>query len=588
MTTPAGQPHPRPDLSSAPAGPLGPAPAPDGTPAPDVLPERAPADGTPARDVLPEPAPADGTPARDALPERAPRAGRATARLLLTLLPLLAVGALCAALVWTLRAGGTGYAAGSTLLTWRYAACWGLFCGAVAALRAVPRRRAGAVVLVGGVLVALTGLVAPPRTSTDLYRYAWDGRVQAAGISPYDHAPADPALDGLRDGWLFPAPEHCGQRGLAKLPGGGCTRINRPRVHTIYPPTAELYFLAVHAVSPHGVRYKALQTGGAGLSVATTVLLLRVLRRRGDPRWAAYWAWCPAVPVEAVNNAHADVLAAALSVVALGLAVRRRGVGAGVLGAAIAAKLLPAVLLPGALSGVRRWRDAALTVGTAAGVTAALYVPYLAVSHSSVLGYLGGYAQEEGYDDAAAGHRYALLRLVLPDAWALPAVAVVTAAVAAHAVRRGDPARPWRGALTVTGTAFLLMTPGYAWYALLLVALVALDGRWEWLGVAVAGAAAYLLTAHFADTCAYAYGAAAVLAAAGAAGREASCRKGGFRRRDPARAAARRPGRGPLPGPRAAVPWRRSGCARRTARRAWKGPGPVRSAPARWCSRAGR
>jgi hypothetical protein len=434
------------------------------------------------------------------------------------------LGGLCVALVLTLRSGGTGYSARDAVLTGRYAVCWALFAGAVVALRFVPARWVAALVVAGGVAVAVTGLVAPPRTSTDSYRYAWDGRVQAAGVSPYDRAPGDPALARLRDPWLFPDAADCGRPGVSELDGGGCTRINRPGVHTVYPPAGELYFLLVHAVSPDHARHKALQAGGAGLAVGTTLLLLRVLRRRGDPRTAAYWAWCPAVPMEAVNNAHVDALAALLSVAALGLAVRRRGAGAGVLGVAVAAKLLPAVLLPGALSGVRRWRDAALTLGAAAGVVAALYVPYVLWSHYSVLGYLGGYAKEEGYDDAAAKQRYGLVRLVVPDAWAQGAVALGMAAVVALVLRRGDPARPWQGALTVTGTAFLLMTPGYSWYALLPAALVALDGRWEWLGVALAGAAAYLLSP---DAGTWAYGLAALAVAAGALLRRTRRRGGG-------------------------------------------------------------
>src|SRR5262245_13598592 len=30
----------------------------------------------------------------------------------------------------------------------------------------------------------------PPRLSDDMYRYVWDGRVQAAGISPYTYPPS--------------------------------------------------------------------------------------------------------------------------------------------------------------------------------------------------------------------------------------------------------------------------------------------------------------------------------------------------------------------------------------------------------------
>ncbi|WP_287090190.1 hypothetical protein [Methylobacterium sp.] len=42
-------------------------------------------------------------------------------------------------------------------------------------------------------------LPAPPFLSSDIYRYVWDGQVQAAGINPYRYIPADPALERLRD-----------------------------------------------------------------------------------------------------------------------------------------------------------------------------------------------------------------------------------------------------------------------------------------------------------------------------------------------------------------------------------------------------
>ncbi|MFI1653451.1 glycosyltransferase 87 family protein [Streptomyces sp. NPDC020472] len=430
------------------------------------------------------------------------------------------VAALGAALVLTVREGG--YVTDPAGLSWLYAACWALFAAAAWSLRRVPARHTTALVLLGGIAVAATGLAAAPRTSTDSYRYAWDGRVQAAGISPYDHAPADTALVPYRDGWLFPTGPECGKPGLAPLSEGACTRINRPLAHTIYPPAGELYFLLVHALSPDGVRHKALQAGGAVLAVATTSVLLRILRRRGDPRTAAYWAWCPAVPVEAVNNAHADVLAVLLSVAALGLTARHRTWGGVVLGLATAVKLLPAVLLPGALSGVRRVRDAAAVLLPVAAVLTALYVPYVLLSRSSVLGYLGGYADEEGYQDASSGNRYALLRLLFPDSWAVPCVVVGMLAVSLYVIRRGDPGRPWSGALLVTGIAFFLTTPGYSWYALLLVALVALDGRWEWLGVAIAGAAAYVTGRVVADAGTVAYAVAALAVVGGWTARKRS------------------------------------------------------------------
>ncbi|WP_327378146.1 DUF2029 domain-containing protein [Streptomyces sp. NBC_01216] len=402
-----------------------------------------------------------------------------------------------------------GESRGARFLT-GYAGAWLVFALAVVVLRHVPARRVVPLIMAGAVAVTATGLVAGPRTSTDSYRYAWDGRVQAAGISPYDHAPADPALTGLRDAWLFPGAAVCAKKDpdLAPIADGRCTRINRPFVHTIYPPVAEGWFLLVDELSPTGVRHKVLQAGGALLCLAVAGLLVAVLRRRGPTWLAALWAWCPAVPVEGVNNAHVDVLAVLFSVAALVVVARRRVTGGVLLGVAVAAKLLPALLVPGALSGARRPRAAlAILVPVVAAVTA-LYLPYVLLSDGSVLGYLGGYTQEEGYDDASAGGRYALVRLVLPDAWALPAVLLALAGLAVAVWWRGPAEEPWRGAMVTVGTAFLLLTPGYSWYALLLVALVALDGRWEWLGVAAAGAVAYLVPG--ATTWAYAVAAVAV------------------------------------------------------------------------------
>jgi hypothetical protein len=45
----------------------------------------------------------------------------------------------------------------------------------------------------------LSILFAPPYLSDDIYRYVWDGRVQAAGINPYRYVPADEHLQSLRD-----------------------------------------------------------------------------------------------------------------------------------------------------------------------------------------------------------------------------------------------------------------------------------------------------------------------------------------------------------------------------------------------------
>jgi hypothetical protein len=71
--------------------------------------------------------------------------------------------------------------------------------------------------------------------------------------------------------------------------------------------------------------------------------------------------------------------------------------------------------------------------------------------------------------------------------------------VALWALRHGDSLderpRPWRPAAVLVGIVFALTTVPYPWYALLLVALVALDGRWEWLAVAAAAYPVYFIRA---------------------------------------------------------------------------------------------
>ena len=118
------------------------------------------------------------------------------------------VGLAAVAPVFALPAGSFGDL--STALSWRYVA-WMLTAGvAYAGLVWLVRRRALSrpALLAALAIAAVARLVivaAPPVMSTDLYRYVWDGRVQAAGINPYRYVPADPALAGLRDVGSGPA-----------------------------------------------------------------------------------------------------------------------------------------------------------------------------------------------------------------------------------------------------------------------------------------------------------------------------------------------------------------------------------------------
>jgi hypothetical protein len=357
--------------------------------------------------------------------------------------------------------------------------------------RRLPVRPAVVLILGGAVVFQLAAGFGPPRSSDDLYRYIWDGRVQSAGIDPYRYAPAAPELVPLRDDVLWPPTSSwCVGPGQSDRQTGaeltpGCTLINRPAVHTIYPPVAQALFVIVDRASPARAGPGPIQLTAALFAVATAVLLVVGLRRmRLDPRLAVLWAWCPAVALESASNAHIDVAAAFLTAAALlvlaGSRTRRRSaLGGLLLGLAVATKLTPILVGP---SVVRR-NGVSVVLASAAAV-AAVYLPHVVTVGGAVLGYLPGYLTEEGYGN---GTRFALLSLVLPAQWTGPAAVVILAAVALWVIRTSEPDRPWHGAALMTGAAMLVTTPSYPWYGLLLVLLVAFGARVEWLAV-VAGA----------------------------------------------------------------------------------------------------
>ena len=361
-------------------------------------------------------------------------------------------------------------------------ASWVLFAAAAWLVRRTPLRAAVLLIVVGGLAIQVAAVTGPPISSDDLFRYVWDGHVQAAGIDPYSYVPAAPQLDFLRTPQLWPdhMTQWCVQAGT---PGTtpGCTLINRPTVHTIYPPVAEAYFYVVHVLWPSG-GYKSIQVAAVIVSLCTALALMYLLRRaRLDPRAAALWAWCPVVATEAANNGHIDVLSSFLAVCGLGVLAFARSTGAvargGVLiGLAAATKFIPVLAMPGSVR-----RKPMVVIAAASAAFVAVYVPHVIAVGSKVIGFLPGYLQEEGYD---SGNRSVLIDYFVPDKYSTPVAALVIAVVAFFAYRKADPDRPWRAATIVTGTALLATTPEFQWYSLLLVAMVALDGRFEWLAVA--------------------------------------------------------------------------------------------------------
>ena len=150
---------------------------------------------------------------------------------------------------------------------------WLVFGAGALLVKRIPVRLAVALILAGGAAMEVAAFSGPPHLSDDIFRYIWDGRVQAAGIDPYTYVPAAPELAGLRDPVLWPRTSHwCIKPGTPDpdRPGAmldqAARKLNRPWVHTIYPPVAEAYFFAVderHAGADAGAGTRPMQAAAA-------------------------------------------------------------------------------------------------------------------------------------------------------------------------------------------------------------------------------------------------------------------------------------------------------------------------------------
>ena len=319
------------------------------------------------------------------------------------------------------------------------------FAAVALVLRRPPPRGALLWVLAVALVTRLSVLFSPPFLSSDMYRYVWDGKVQAAGISPYRYIPDDPALAPLRDDAIYPG-------------------VNRHEyAPTIYPPMAQLIFAAVARVSPTVL---AMKTAMVGFEIIAIIAILRLLDLAAAPRARVLiYAWNPLAVWSFAGNGHVD--AAVVGFVALTLlacALRRRALTGVALGCAILIKFLPVVIAPAIW---RRW-DWRTPLGCALTIVA-LYLCYVSAGWR-VLGFLPAYAGEEGFTHGSGIWLLAGLERVtaLPPSAPLIYFALVAAAFAWLAATMtaagGDVHRIAGNAAILTAGATVAISAHYPWY----------------------------------------------------------------------------------------------------------------------------
>lgn len=315
------------------------------------------------------------------------------------------------------------------------------------AIRTRAARSSLLIVIVFAVLFRVGLLFSAPYLSDDIYRYVWDGRVQAAGVNPYRYIPTDPVLSHLRDADIFP-------------------RINRREyAHTIYPPAAEGIWFVTTRISESVTWMKATMVLFEALTVWAIMQLLASFGLAAHR--VLLYAWHPLIIWEFAGSGHLDAMA--ITFISLALLAHRRNaeIATGVtLALATLVKFFPIVLLPV----LYRRRGGKMPLVFAITVAIA-YLPYLGVGPRMVLGFLPGYAGERGI---LSGEHFFILSAVrrLPSGLHVPTGAfivfasLVLAALALWILRKqrqGDE-HFTANALIMASAFTILLSPHFPWY----------------------------------------------------------------------------------------------------------------------------
>ncbi len=216
--------------------------------------------------------------------------------------------------------------------------------------------------------------------SDDIYRYRWEGKLQANGGNPYQARPLDEQWRNLRDE-TWP-------------------KVGSKDVKAGYGPLAELverwsYALAERLTNDPVRQAHWMKMPSALFDLASIGLLWLLLARRAVPveRMLIY-VWAPAPVLEFWGTGHNDSIVICFLLLALLGAAHNKWTGAyTALGAAAAVKLWPLLLIPAFFSVRRGWQFVA-----APAVFVAMALPYWSNVDENIRfmsGFIGGWRNND-------------------------------------------------------------------------------------------------------------------------------------------------------------------------------------------------
>lgn len=341
--------------------------------------------------------------------------------------------------------------------------------------RTLPQKQALTIIIVAAILARLVMSFSAPTLSSDIIRYAWDGKIQNSGYDPYVRAPNDPRLSALRDKLIY---EH-----LSPI------FIDKPGV---YPPGAELFF-RVGALGKSNT-VLALKILLALFDIGSIWLLVLILRRlRIDPTRVVIYAWSPLVVIEVCQSGHIDGLTVFFVLAAILAALKGKDLAVGVWAAlGVAVKLFPAALLPA----LYRKRDWKLPIGFGLGLIAA-FLPYWRAAPT-----LFGLTTQMKYQPRFNSSLLFVFQKIFGDTPAVHTIYVLGAvsllAVTGVVVwlrQDGSDDRMMQGLFVMAAFLLVLLPFLQPWYLVLIIPLLAWRLSPAFLYISGAAALSYLINA---------------------------------------------------------------------------------------------
>lgn len=248
--------------------------------------------------------------------------------------------------------------------------------------------------IVFGVLFRLTLLYSPPSLSEDINRYVWDGKVATHGINPYEFAPDNDELSGLRDPDVYP-------------------KINHKEIPTVYPPVNQLLFQGIYKVAPNPLAFRAAFLFFDLLTILVLLAILKNLKIKLTR--ALLYIWNPLVIIEFACSSHVDIIGIFFLMLGLLFMVQKRTIwSTAAITFSFLSKFLAILFLPVILLIKKEKRTFVLLVFVS--ISLVVFLPYAGIGDQMFTG-LSTYTSKWQFNSSIFALLQSAVKKMLPQNW---------------------------------------------------------------------------------------------------------------------------------------------------------------------------